>query len=276
MNAALRTEYRKLVTTRLWWILLLSMAAYMAFLAGVMAFALTQDPASMGGGVTGSDPATPITSMTPEGVARTIYTLATSLGYVFPVIVGAMAMTSEFRHQTITPTLLAEPRRTVFLTAKMLSSVVVGLLFGVVGTAATVGAGAGVLALMGKPTYLTDPIVMRSAALSVLALTVWTIVGVGFGALLTNQIAVIVIMLAFTQFVEPVLRIVLGLFDWSEGISKYLPGAAGEAITGSSFYVDSGMASGLLSSWLGFAVLLGYAIAFALVGRVTTLRHDIT
>ena len=273
MKAALRTEYRKLVTTRLWWILLLTMAGYMAFLAGVMAFAITQDPASMRTGMPGSEPMPP---MTPEMVARTIYTLATSLGYVFPVLVGAMAMTSEFRHQTITPTLLAEPRRTVFLTAKMFSSIAVGLLFGVVGTAATVGTGAGVLALMGKPTYLTDPIVMRSAALSVLALTVWTIVGVGFGALLTNQIAVIVIMLAFTQFVEPVLRIVLGLFDWSEGISKYLPGAAGEAITGSSFYVDSGMASGLLSSWLGFVVLLGYAIGFALIGRLTTLRHDIT
>jgi len=45
----------------------------------------------------------------------------------------------------------------------MLSTVPVDLLFGVVGTAATVGAGAGVLALLGKPTYLTDPIVMRSA-----------------------------------------------------------------------------------------------------------------
>ena len=74
MNAALRTEYRKLVTTRLWWILLLSMAAYMAFLAGIMAFALTQDPASLTGGVPGADPAAP---MTPEAVARTIYTLAT-------------------------------------------------------------------------------------------------------------------------------------------------------------------------------------------------------
>ena len=273
MKAALRTEYRKLVTTRLWWILLLTMAGYMAFLAGIMAFALTQDPASMSGARPGSDPTIP---MTPETIARTIYTLATSLGYVFPVLVGAMAMTSEFRHQTITPTLLAEPRRTVFLTAKMLSSIAVGLLFGVVGTAATVGAGAGVLALLSKPSYLADPIVLRSAALSVLALTVWAIVGVGFGALLTNQLAVIVIMLAFTQFVEPILRIVLGQFDWSEGISKYLPGAAGEAITGSSFYADSGMAAGLLSSWLGFVVLLGYAIAFALIGRLTTLRHDIT
>jgi ABC-2 type transport system permease protein len=269
MNAALRTEYRKLVTTRLWWILLLSMAAYMAFLAAIMAFALIQDPASLTGGVPGAGTAT---AMTPEAVAKTVYTLATSLGYVFPVIVGAMAMTSEFRHQTITPTLLAEPRRAVFLTAKMLSSVAVG----VVGTASTMGAGAGVLALLGKPTSLTDPIVMRSAALSVLALTVWTVVGVGFGALVTNQVAVIVIILAFTQLVEPILRVVMGLVDWTEGISKYLPGAAGEAITGSSFYADSGMAAGLLPSWLGFAVLLGYAVVFALIGLLTTLRHDIT
>jgi len=273
VNAALRTEYRKLVTTRLWWILLLSMAAYMAFLAGVLAFALTQDPASVTGGVPTSNPSAP---MSPEAVARTIYTLATSLGYVFPVIVGALAMTSEFRHQTITPTLLAEPRRTMFLTAKMLSSVVVGLLFGVVGTVATVGTGAGVLALMGEPTYLSDPIVLRSAWLSVLALTVWTVVGVGFGTLLTNQVAVIVVVLAFTQFVEPILRIAGGQFAWSEGISKFLPGAAGEAITGASFYADSGMAAGLLTSAQGLAVLLGYAVLFAGIGRLTTLRKDIT
>jgi len=108
----------------------------------------------------------------------------------------------------------------------------------------------------------------------VLALTVWTVVAVG--ALVTNQVAVIVIMLALTQLVEPILRVVTGLIDWSQGISKYLPGAVGEAITGSSFYADSGMAAGLLSSWLGFAVLLGHAILFALIGRLTTLRHDIT
>jgi len=273
MTAALRTEYRKLVTTRLWWVLLLTMAAYMAFLAGVMGFALTEAPGGPGAGMPGTEPGAP---MSPEQTAQTVYTLATSLGYVFPVIVGALAMTGEFRHQTITPTLLAEPRRTVFLTAKMLSTVAVGLLFGVVGTAATVGAGAGVLALLGEPTYLGDPVVLRSAGLSVLALTVWTVVGVGFGTLLTNQVAAVVVLLAFTQFVEPVLRVVLGQVDALEGVSKFLPGAAGEAITGSSFYAGSGMTAELLPSWAGLVVLLGYAVLLAAAGRLTTLRRDIT
>lgn len=273
MIDALRTEYRKFVTTRLWWVLLLTMAAYMAFLAGIMAFVLVDAPGSMGTGVPASEPAPP---MSPEQVASTVYTLATSLGYVFPVIVGALAMTGEFRHQTITPSLLAEPRRNVFLAAKMLSSVAVGLLFGIVGTLSTVGPGAAVLALLGEPSYLTEPTVLRSAGLSVLALTVWTVVGVGFGALLTNQVAAVVVLLAFTQFVEPILRIVLGQVELLEGVSKFLPGAAGEAITGSSFYADSGMAAGLLPSWAGLLVLLGYALVLALAGRLTTLRRDIT
>ena len=273
MIAALRTEYRKLVSTRLWWILLLTMVAYMVFLAAIMAYVLVRDPSSIGGGLPRANAQV---ARSPTSVARTVYTLATSLGYVFPVTVGALSMTAEFRHQTITPTLLAEPRRTVVLVAKMLSTVVVGLLFGVVGTLATVGAGAGVLRLQGKDAYLSDPIVLRSAGLSVLALTVWTVVGVGFGTLLTNQVAVIVVLLAFTQFVEPILRLVLAQFDWSAGVSKYLPGAAGEAITGSSFYADSGLAAGLLPSWQGLAVLAGYGLAFAVLGRATALRNDIT
>jgi len=271
MNAALRTEYRKLVTTRLWWILLLTMVGYMAFLASIMAFVLTTG--GTGGGLGGGGSAA---VLAPADVAKTIYTLATSLGYVFPVVVGAFTMTNEFRYRTVTPTFLAEPRRTVVLGAKLISSVAVGLLFGVVGTGATVGAGAGVLTLLGKPAFLTDPIVLRSIALSVLALTVWSVVGVGFGTLLTNQVAVVVVLLAFTQLVEPILRLVLAQLSWSAGISKFLPGAAGEAITGASFYSASGIGASLLSSWEGFAVLAGYALVFALIGRATTLRRDIT
>ena len=274
MGTALRTEYRKLVTTRLWWVLLLAMAVYMAFLAAAMSYVLTRAPSA--GANPFADPAEQPAPLSAEQIAQTVYTLATSLGYVFPVVVGALAMTGEFRHLTITPTLLAEPRRTVVLAAKMISSVAVGLLFGLVGTLATVGAGAATLALLGEDPQLTDPIVLRSAALSVLALTVWTVVGVGFGTLMTNQVAVIVVLLAFTQFVEPILRLVLGQLDWSDGISKYLPGAAGEAITGASFYTGSGIGPELLSSAAGLVVLLAYALVFATLGRLLTLRRDIT
>lgn len=274
MRAALRTEYRKLVSTRLWWVLLLTMAAYMAFLAAILAFPLTLEG---GGGMTAglpSDGAAPPV-LDDLDVALAVYTLAPALGYVFPVVVGALSVTGEFRHMTITPTLLAEPRRDVVIGAKLLAAVPVGLLFGIVGTVAATAAGATVLALTGNDPVLTDPEVLTTLARSVLALTVWTVVGVGFGTALTNQVAAIVVLLAFTQFVEPMVRIFLGAVQWGAGIARWMPGAAGESVTGSSFYSATGLAE-LLPWWQGLLVLVGYGLALAALGRVTTFRRDIT
>src|SRR5690606_41385164 len=48
--------------------------------------------------------------------------------------------------------------------------------------------GAGTLALMGEPTFLGDPDMVRTIGMSVVALVLWALVGVGFGAVLTNQV----------------------------------------------------------------------------------------
>jgi hypothetical protein len=272
MRAALVTEYRKLVTTRSWWVLLLVMAGYMAFLGAIMAFSFTIAQTASG------DPT--VTTDMPQNldaraVVTAVYTLASSLGYIFPVLVGALAVTGEVRHRTLTPTLLAEPRRTVVVGAKLLSSVPLGLLYGIVGTGASVAAGATVLALRDHPTLLTDGAVLQTIALTVAALTLWCVVGVGFGAALPHQVAAIVVLLAFTQFVEPLLRILLAQFDATAGISRFLPGAAGEALSGGSVYSATGIGD-LLTSWQGALVLLAYALVFAAIGRATTFRRDIS
>ncbi len=272
LGRALRTEYRKLVTTRMWWLLLIVMAGYMAFLGAVMGFAFAQGQANGMGPASGGDG---VPAMGSLDVAMTIYTLAPSFGYVFPVVVGALSVTGEFRHMTITPTFLLEPRRTLVLVAKLVSAVPVGLMFGLVGTLGTAGAGAAVLAITGEPTHLGDPEVVEALARSVLALVVWTVVGVGFGAALPNQVAAVVVILAFTQFVEPILRVVIGQVEALSGAAKWLPGAAGEAIAGSSFFSASGL-SDLLGIVPGILVLLGYALVLALIGRFTAFRRDIT
>ena len=126
-----------------------------------------------------------------------------------------------------------------------------------------------------QPTFLDQASTWRTIALSALALALWAVVGVGFGSVLTNQVAVIVVVLAFTQFVEPVLRFVLGLTSWGAELAAYLPGAAGEAVSGGSFYSETGVGS-LLEWWQGALVLLAYGVGLAAIGRVTTFRRDIT
>ena len=271
MKDTLVSEYRKIVTTRTWWVLLIVMVGYMALLGGMFAFAFTFDPT----GVEGVETDVP-QGLDPRSIAIAIYTLPASLGYVLPLLVGVLSVTAEFRHRTLTPTLLAQPDRNTFVVGKLLASVPMGALYGVLGTLATVGAGAVALLATDTPTLLGDAEIWGVIGRTALALVVWCVLGVGLGFAMPNQVVAIVVVLAWTQFVEPVARLVLGLNDATAGIGNYLPGAAGEAISGGSFYSASGIGTELLPAAAGALVLVGYALLLALVGRLTTLRRDIT
>ncbi len=264
MRAALVAEYRKLVSTRMWWVLLIALAAYLGFIGAVMAFSTVFAPDTQGVSLTGVD------------AAAAIYGLINAIGYVFPLVIGSLAMTTEFRHQTITQSLLVEPRRGVFLGAKLLATVPIGLLYGLVGTAAVVVASAPLLAGWGDGAFLTDGHVITVLLLGVVVTALWAVIGVAFGSVLTNQVAAIVVILAFTQFVEPIARVALGAFDSLSGITKFLPGAAADGLMGASFLGSyAGESADLLPRWAALLVLLGYAGVLALVGRYTTLRRDV-
>jgi ABC-2 type transport system permease protein len=266
MKAALIAEYRKLVTTRLWWILLALMATYLVFISAVLAFSLTVD--------SGADVGFGIEPLSGEHAATTVYSLVNSIGYVFPLIIGSLAMTTEFRHQTITQTLLVEPRRSVLLAAKLLATVPIGLAYGVVAVLAVVLGGAPILALQGDGAFLGDADVVTSLVLGVLVVAIWAVVGAAFGSVVTNQVAAIVIILSFTQFVEPIARVGLGAVDELSAVSAFLPGAAADAVIGASVFSTAGTVD-LLSRVEGAVVLLTYAAVFAAIGRATTLRRDI-
>jgi hypothetical protein len=209
-------------------------------------------------------------------LAAAVYGLINAVGYVFPLVIGSLTMTTEFRYQTITQSLLVEPRRGVFLGAKLLATVPLGLLYGLVGTVAVVGVAAPLLSLAGDGAFLTDGDVLRVVVLGIVVSALWAVIGVAFGSVLPNQVAAIVVILVFTQFVEPIARLSLGAFDATGGVAKYLPGAAADGLMGASFFAAfGGGESDLLPRWAALLVLLTYAGVLALVGRFTTLRRDI-
>lgn len=264
----MRSEFRKFLSTRLWWIMAVTFAGYMVFLAAMMAFAFSADTNASVEGPEGT------LAAAGQDIADAVYSLAPTMGYVFPLIVGAIGVSAEFRHQTITPTLLAEPRRTRLVIAKLLSIIPIGAVMGLIGTIAAWATGAGVLALTGTETFAFSTETLELLARSVVALTIWAMVGVGFGMALTNQVVSIVVVLGFTQFVEPILRTLLATNDDLAPVSKFLPGAAGEAIAGGSMY-NLMTPTGTLDGWQGALVLAAYGIVFAVLGRLTTFRRDI-
>lgn len=277
MNLILRpvaAEFSKILSTRMWWILALVLFGYIALLAGGLSAlfgglesgALDPDAMNTGGGA----------SLVGLNVPPLIYSFASSVGYVFPVLLGALATTGEFRHQTLTPTFLATPKRGRVLGAKTITLFVVGAALGVVGLAASVGVGALVLGGFGVDPLLADSETWALIGRTVLAMALWAVIGVGLGVLVPSQVASIVIVLAFTQFVEPLLRFAATFTEVTADIGKFLPGAASDALVGASFYTLASPAGAVLESWQGGLTLLAYGLLATVGGYFVSWKRDVT
>ncbi|TFC77618.1 ABC transporter permease [Cryobacterium sp. TMS1-20-1] len=272
---SIAAEFAKIFTTRLWWIIALVLFGYIGLLAGGLAAlfsglqtgVISPDTVNTGGGdLSGFGSLPPI-----------IYSFASSVGYVFPVLIGALATTGEFRHQTLTPTFLATPRRGVVLGAKTVTLLLVGAAFGLIALAASVGIGGGVMSAFGVDALLLDSETWLLAARSVLAMGLWAAIGVGLGVLVPNQVASIVIVLAFTQFVEPLLRLAASFLEVTAKIGNFLPGAASDALVGASIFTLMNPAGAApLDWWQGGLVLLGYALVATVIGYAVSWKKDVS
>lgn len=263
---AVAAEFRKTFTTRLWWVLGLILFGYVGASAAGIGFLLSITP----------DESAPI----PEGfLAPLVYSMTTATGFVFPLIFGAMSITGEVRHRTLATAFLAIPRRATVLAAKAVTGFVIGGILGVIGLLASVGLGAPVLAANGQATLLAEGDTWLLFGRILLAMAVWGLIGVGVGVMVPSQIGSIVAILAFTQFVEPLLRTAAAFVEGVDEVGRFLPGAAGDALVGASFFTVFAAAGGgaqPLDWWQGGLVLVAYAVIFGTIGALTTWRRDLT
>jgi ABC-2 type transport system permease protein len=156
---------------------------------------------------------------------------------------------------------------------------VAGAVFGVAGAVASIGLGGSILGLTGIDPAFDSTETWLLAARMVLAMALWAVIGVGLGSLIPNQITSIVVVLAFTQFIEPILRLGTSVWEWTAHIGKFLPGAASDALVGSSIYSSitvGAVAVEPLEWWQGGLVLLAIGGVIAAAGWATTWRRDVT
>lgn len=264
-----RSEFTKLFSTSLWWVLGLVLVLYIAFTAGSLAFVFG---AVSSGTLPGEGAPVPA-----EGLAPLLYSLAASVGYVIPLILGTLMVTTEFRHKTLTATFLATPRRGAVLWAKIVAGIVVGIGFGIVGVLSSVAPAAGLLAVFGIETDLGLGSTWALIGRVVLALAIWVIVGIGVGALVRNQVAAVVGVLVFTQFLEPIARTAGAFVEGLDTVTNYLPGAASDALVGASIFQVAGAGNTTgLEWWAGGGVLLAYAAVLLVLGYALNLRRDVS
>jgi ABC-2 type transport system permease protein len=120
------------------------------------------------------------------------------------LLLGVMGMAGEWRHRTITGTVLAAPNRVQLLTAKMLSYAAAGALLSLIVQLAMFLVGTIILAARGFDTAsistLAD-VLWRNLVLAALA----GAMGVGIGAVVRNQVVAIVGVLLVAMALEPLL-----------------------------------------------------------------------
>jgi ABC-2 type transport system permease protein len=297
MGRLIKAEFRKILTTRLWWALLIpAIALAIAWAWGWSALIsnVINDAAS-------SEVVTefhiPIDQLSWSAIA---ITRSMNIATIFPMVFGALAIASELNRKTITTTFLTAPNRASVLGAKAVTYVLWGLIYGVV-----VAGAASIGAMLGSDSkYLPDGgdwiLILLSG---MLACVLWTLLGMGVGALLGSPVGTLVLLLIYALLVGPVGELILTGVTNGSHIAGFLPNGSANGLTGSTatsvlfdqaqnlpgvqitdegknnfeqFFRAATGAPGAFAIWVSGAIFLAWTMIFFSFGLLRNQRRDIT
>jgi ABC-type transport system involved in multi-copper enzyme maturation permease subunit len=194
-------------------------------------------------------------------------------------IMGVLCVTGEYRHKTITTTFVLTPVRTSVLTAKVLTtalwSIFIGLLTLVAVAAIALPWNAGLGGVTSQVTDQAGAVIPGLFASAVLL----GLFGLGFGTLVKNQMAAILLTIGGSLILESLLvALARAIFHYD---LNWLPNAAGAALAGDIARGFGGGGGGrggerLLQWWQGGLVMLAWGIVPLTIGYFTTFRRDVT
>jgi ABC-2 type transport system permease protein len=205
----------------------------------------------------GNDPLGPDSLMHAAGApASVITTLA--------LLLGVVGMAGEYRHGTITTTLLAAPRRWDVVVAKAAAHTLTGAAMAVVTLVVSLAVAVLWLLSAGVAVEVTGDVVRVAGAL-VLSTALHGAIGVAAGALLRNQTAAVGVVLVWLLTGEELLA--AGIGSWVD-VGHWLPGTlAGDLVRAGA---------GAPPAWAAALALLAYVGGLTAAGARSVARRDVT
>ena len=235
MSALLQAELLKLRTTRTFFALV-GAALALSLLVTVLTLVL-------------SDPI-------PESEMRDV--LTADFTSLFILLLGVIGMTGEWRHRTITSTVLAAPDRVRMLAAKVLAYAVAGAALSLVVTAAVMAVGAILAPAEGHPSVPPAVELLDVLWRNVVAAALMGALGVCVGAIVRNQVAAMIGLLTFSFFVEP------AVFSLAPDVGRFGPTTAPTGIQDAEFleddYLEPAAALAVTLAWIALLYALGAAL----------------
>jgi len=252
MIRLVHAEFVKLRTTQVWfWMLVATIAVAVLITVGQIA---------PSGGIRSE-------SDVPDLFAGFAQTPA----YVLVFVLGVLGVTTEFRYQTITPTLLQTPSRWAVVTAKMITYAIVGAGYAAVAVVLEGVVGVPWLAARDVDVHFGDGDVQHAIIGTFVVIALFGIIGLGVGALLKSQVVAVAVGVVFLVVIENVLLAIPGV----KHVWPYLPNGGVQAVL-HTHGSDTANGVHLLSTGGGVVVLLLWAFVPAVLGAAITLNRDIT
>jgi ABC-2 type transport system permease protein len=291
MGRLISAEFRKILTTKMWWALLIPTVAIAALwsIAGNYLIGALID--QIDNSVVASQLRLNFNNLP---WSTLIFARTVNISAIFPIVFGALALSSEINRRTITTSYLTAPNRGSLLSAKLVTYAAWGMLFGVVITGvASIG-----MAIASRPEQLPDAVSwLEIAASGIVSCMLWTLLGMGVGALFGSPIASIISLLLYTLLVENLIGLALpdhwpgilingsanGLtgsvasqlvVDKVPNIGALMTGEAQELFT--NLIRTAAGAGGAFDWWISGLIFAAWTAVFAVAGWLMSKTRDIT
>ena len=183
---------------------------------------------------------------------------------LFALIIGLVISTGEFRHGTITPTLLATPRRTLVLIAKLIAGALLGALLVLLTFVLSVGLETLALAIRSIPNELFHSALLDIGGRLVGVGLLWGALGAAVGTAFRSQTVTVIAAIIWVLIVE---QIIHGLVS---SVGKLLPFSAMLAVLGAG---DDDKT--FVGTTAGVALSLGWVALFGALAALL-LRRDVS
>jgi ABC-2 type transport system permease protein len=186
---------------------------------------------------------------------------------LFIMLLGVIGMAGEWRHRTITGTVLAAPNRLALMAAKMLAYAAAGVVLSLIVTATIMLVGNVILSSRGLDTVAVSDL-LDTLWRNLLVAALVGALGVGIGALVRNQVVAIIGVLVLGFVVEP------ALFGLAPDVARFGPTQGAPAgIQDIEFFGEDGDQT--LSPSVATLVMLGWIALFFAAAGVRLRSRDL-
>lgn len=188
------------------------------------------------------------------------------------LVLGLLGLTTEFRHKTITPTLLATPGRWRLLIGKALAYVAFAIPYGIVCLLVNLITALICLNAKGLPVHFTDG-APAGMVRNFVALIMLAFFGLGLGALIRNQAAGMVVGILYLSLLNIFFAGIPGL----RKVYLFEPAGAFNAFT-SRDRDNYGLPHDVvhISPGVGGLILLAWCLVLLVAGGYLSLNRDIS